>query len=270
VKKPIKECIIVAKKVNDTVILAKNRDRAYKPELEIVHEIVDGVEIAYLRDTTTDWSEGINEFGIGILNTALMVGFDEIEKKIVKKAGKPTKDGVRIRRALTSRTLKQAVESAALSGVKGHSFVADSMRMVSMETTSMHKPKLDVRDITQNDYVRTNHGFHYYDAGYTKGDDYKSSKIRKLGAEKAIEDAQSGVDILNALKKQMYDKNSNLNMRRDTEKMVTSSQLMLNLKERTLQLDYFKSKVEKFHGVRTILPNDYEPKIKIVVNAVDI
>lgn len=64
-------------------------------------------------------SEGINEFGIGILNTALMVGFDEIEKKIVKKAGKPSKDGARIRRALTSRTLKQAVESAALGGVKG-------------------------------------------------------------------------------------------------------------------------------------------------------
>ena len=80
-KKLLNECIIVAKRVGDTLIMAKNRDRAYKPELEVVHEIIDGVEVAYLRDTITDWSEGMNEYGIGILNTALMVGYDENEKK---------------------------------------------------------------------------------------------------------------------------------------------------------------------------------------------
>ena len=93
-KKLIKECIIVAKKATDSIILAKNRDRAYNPQIEVVHEIIDGVEIAYLRDTHTDWSEGLNEFGIGIVNTALMVGFDEFEKKIVKKKGAPSDDGL--------------------------------------------------------------------------------------------------------------------------------------------------------------------------------
>ncbi len=46
----INECIIVSKEVGDKFILAKNRDRTYNPELEIVHTIIDGVEVAYLHD----------------------------------------------------------------------------------------------------------------------------------------------------------------------------------------------------------------------------
>ena len=80
-------CIIVSKSIDGSKILAKNRDRAYKPSLEFVHTIIDGVEVVYLRDTVTDWSEGMNEYGVGLVNTALMVGYDENEKKIVKKGG---------------------------------------------------------------------------------------------------------------------------------------------------------------------------------------
>ncbi len=60
-------CIIVSKKFDDTRIIAKNRDRAYKASLEIVHTLINDVEIAYIRDTITDWSEGMNQYGIGIL-----------------------------------------------------------------------------------------------------------------------------------------------------------------------------------------------------------
>ena len=87
-KQIINECIIVHKKLGDTTIMAKNRDRMYKPELEVVHELINGVEVVYLHDVITDWSEGMNEFGIGVVNTALMVGFDEKEKQLVKKTGK--------------------------------------------------------------------------------------------------------------------------------------------------------------------------------------
>jgi hypothetical protein len=78
------ECIIVSKEINDKFILAKNRDRPYRPILEIVHSIIDGVEVAYLRDTLTDWSEGMNEYGIGVVNSALSVERDEAERKKVK------------------------------------------------------------------------------------------------------------------------------------------------------------------------------------------
>ena len=269
-KKLIKECIIVAKKVKDSIILAKNRDRAYDPKIEVVHEIVDGVEMVYLRDTHTDWSEGMNEYGIGIVNTALMVGFDEFEKKIIKKKGAPAKDGRRIRKALTNKTLRETIKSSALGGVKGHSFIADPLQMVTMETTKLHKPKITIVDIGKDEFVRTNHGYDYSDAGYTKGEDYKSSKIRKIGAEKAIADANSGLEIVNALKKQHYVQNSPMNMRRDTDKLYTSSQLMMNLSKRELHLHWFTSKVEEWEGVRNRLPEGYKPKIKIIIKEIDI
>jgi hypothetical protein len=66
------ECIGITMRVGGTVILAKNRDRAYKPDLEVVHTQENGTELAYLHDITTDWSEGMNEHGIGIVNTALI------------------------------------------------------------------------------------------------------------------------------------------------------------------------------------------------------
>ena len=69
----LSECIIVSKEINDKFILAKNRERAYNPSLEIVHTIIDGVEVAYLHDLITDWSEGLNENGIGVVNAALLV-----------------------------------------------------------------------------------------------------------------------------------------------------------------------------------------------------
>lgn len=258
-------CIIVNKKVGDTTIMAKNRDRAYKPVLEVIHTMIDGVEVAYLHDVTTDWSEGMNEFGIGILNTALMVGYDEVEKKIVKKRGKPSKDGQKIRKALAQKTMKDAIKVATkfMSGVKGHTFISNKDQMVSIETTSKHTPKYELHPVDKAT-ARTNHGHIYYDAGYTKGSDYLSSKIRKISAEKAINKANSKNDVLPNMRKAYYRKDSNLNMRRDTEKMFTSSQLMLDLTNKEFTLNYFKDKVEEFKGIRTVLPKGYQPKIKVV------
>lgn len=259
-------CIIVNKKLGNTIVLAKNRDRAYKPSLEVVHTIINGVEVAYLRDTITDWSEGLNEFGIGIVNTALMVGYDENEKKIVKKGGKPSKDGNKIRKALSQKTISDAIRSTVTfaGGVKGHTFVSNSEKMVSIETTSKHRPRYEVHH-TIEPTVRTNHGHLHYGAGYTEGPDYLSSKIRKISAEKTIKRTNKVEDVLPNLRKKFYKYKSNLNMKRDTDKMFTSSQLLLNLTDKELHLNYFKDRVEGFEGVKTLLPKGYTPKIKIKV-----
>jgi hypothetical protein len=258
-------CIIVSKKVDKTTIMAKNRDRAYKPVLEVVHTIINGVEVAYLHDVTTDWSEGINEFGIGIMNTALMVGYDENEKKIVKKGGKPSKDGAKIRKALAQKTMNDSIKISTkfLSGVKGHTFISNENKMVSIETTSKHTPKFEIHPIDKPT-VRTNHGHIHYDAGYTKGPDYLSSKIRKISAEKIINKVNDKENVLPYLRKQFYKQDSNLNMKRDTDKMFTSSQLLLDLTNKELTLNYFKDKVEEFKGIRIILPKGYTPKIKVI------
>jgi hypothetical protein len=258
-------CIIVNKKVGNTTIMAKNRDRAYKPVLEVVHTIIDGVEVAYLHDVTTDWSEGMNEFGIGILNTALMVGYDEAEKKIVKKRGKPSKDGQKIRKALAQKTIKDTINYATkyLGGVRGHTFISTPTKMVSIETTSKHTPKFEIHPL-EKVVVRTNHGHIHYNAGYTKGPDYLSSKIRKISAEKAINKATNKDEVLPLLRKQFYKNDSNLNMKRNTKKMFTSSQTLLDLTNKTFTLNYLKDKVEEFKGIKTILPKGYQPKIKVI------
>jgi hypothetical protein len=267
------ECIIVSKEIDNKFILAKNRDRAYKPKLEVVHEILDGVEVVYLHDITTDWSEGMNEFGIGLVNSALMVGHDEAEKKIVKKSGKPSKDGKTIRKVLTQKTLKSAVKmvlgyNGYNNGIKGHTFISSPKYMVSVEQTSKHKPNVILQNI-EHPIVRTNHGHIFTDAGYIDGINYKSSKIRKISAEKTVDKIKNWRDIPIVMRKQFYKSDSQLNMRRDTDKMFTSSQTLMNLTDRIFHLEYFESKVESFDGIRRNLPIGYVPKIKIEIKRIE-
>ena len=129
----LNECIIAAKKFGDDMVLAKNRDRMYKPDLEIIHTLINGVEVVYLHDITTDWSEGMNEYGIGIVNSSLLVGYDEKEKDIVSKTGKKSQDGARIRHSLGHKTLKEVLPEIVKydTGIKGHTFVADEKNVVS-------------------------------------------------------------------------------------------------------------------------------------------
>jgi hypothetical protein len=266
------ECIIVSKEINDKFILAKNRDRAYKPKLEVVHTLIDGVEVVYLHDIITDWSEGMNEYGIGIVNSALMVGHDEAEKKIVKKVGKPSKDGARIREVLAQKTFKEAIKKVvgnndSNNGIKGHTFVASPKYMVSVEQTSKHKPNVILQNI-ENPIVRTNHGHVFTDAGYTSGMNYKSSTIRKISAEKAIDKVEDWTEIPTMMRTQYYKKDSQLNMRRDTDKMFTSSQTVLNLTDRIFLLEYFEDKVEEFMGINNQLPNDFKSTIKIQIKKI--
>ena len=70
------------------------------------------------------------------------------------------------------------------------------------------------------------------------------------------------------MRKQFYNADSQLNMRRDTNKMFTSSQTIMNLTDKIFSLQYLKDKVEKFEGIKQDLPNGYEPKIKIEINEV--
>jgi hypothetical protein len=264
------ECIIVSKEINDKFILAKNRDRAYNPSLEIVHTIIDGVEVAYLHDLITDWSEGLNENGIGVVNSALLVGHDEAEAKLVKKAGKPGPDGDKMRNIIKQPTLMKAVRAAlqykGKSGLslKGHTFVSSPKHMVSIETTSKHKPDVKLQN-SESPVVRTNHGHMFTDAGYTHGEKYLSSKMRKISAEKSVDKVEDWKQIALAMRKEYFPTKPQLNMKRDTKEMSTSSQTVMNLTDKVLQITYFKNKVNEFKGINRQLPDGYQPKITIEV-----
>ena len=236
----INECIIVSKEVGDKFILAKNRDRAYKPKLEIVHTILDGMEVAYLHDMITDWSEGMNANGIGVVNAALLVGHDEAEHKIVKKGGKPGPDGDKMRNIIKQPTLKEALKAAITYkgkshlSLKGHTFISSPKHMISIETTSKHKPNIELHN-TEHPVVRTNHGHVFTDAGYTHGEKYLSSKMRKISAEKTVEKVKDWTEIAQAMRKEFFPKESQLNMRRQGKDMFTSSQTIMNLTDKILE-----------------------------------
>ncbi len=264
-KKIINECIIVRKKLGDTIILAKNRDRPYKPKLEVVHELINGVEVVHLHDTITDWSEGMNEYGVGVVNTALLVYYDEKEYNLIMKKGAKSKDGIILREALGQRTLKNTIKTAIkyMGGISGHTFFSTEDTMISLEKTPKHPFKLK-KHTQDTDVVRTNHG-EETEAGYKKGDDLKSSKIRKQSAEKIMNHIKDPKNILDALRKDFFEADSNLNMNRKTKTMSTSSQVLLNITDMIFEVNYFEDKVEEFKGIVNKLPKGYEPTIKIEI-----
>jgi hypothetical protein len=136
--------------------------------------------------------------------------------------------------------------------------------MVSIETTSKHKPDVKLQN-SESPVVRTNHGHMFTDAGYTHGEKYLSSQLRKISAEKSVDKVNDWTTIAQAMRKEYFPKKPMLNMKRDTKEMSTSSQTVMNLTDRILQITYFKDKVKEFKGINNQLPKDYQPKIKIQV-----
>ena len=283
-KNSINECTIVGVKLEDTIILAKNRDRGYTAKMELVHELIDDVEIAYLRDVDTDLSEGMNEYGIGIVNSSLLVVVDEKEGKGVEKERKSegkekdktakkkfAADGGKIRKALTFKTIPEVIRSIVSYigedkkdvGLKGETIVSDNKNIYVVEMTRKHAPIIKKLKKDSKLVVRTNHGIYQKGAGYTKGEKRESSVSRMELAKEHLKDAKTGMDVINRLKEK-YDDDPFLNTYRieNMYNMSTVGQIMLNLgeKEIVVRLD---NEMGEFVGIENKLPDDYTPKIKI-------
>jgi hypothetical protein len=276
----INECTIVGVRLEDSIVLAKNRDRGYKARIEVVHEIVDDVEMVYWRDVDTDWSEGMNEFGIGIVNSSLMVVRDEKEGKFIVKDKKDKKtkrkfssDGGKIRKALTYKTLPKVVKSIISYvgedkkdiGLKGETLVSDNKNIYVIELTSKHTPIIKKLKKESKLVVRTNHGVYQKGAGYTRGVKRKSSLSRMNLANNHLKDVKIDSEVLDRLK-QKYDEDPFLNPYRTKNmyNMYTTGQIMLNLekKEVTVRVD---NDMGEFEGITNNLPKNYKPKIKIKI-----
>ena len=271
----LNECVIVAKKIDvdqkgeKTFVLFKHRDRNYKPSLSIIHTVVNGMEIAYLRDDTTLWSEGMNAAGICIVNSALAVDADENMAKLTKKADtapKFSKDGERILKALTMNNIDDASFFAKnfKGGIQGHTLITDGEEVYTMEMTSQH-PAVITRLDGMDQIVRTNTGIIHPEAGYQQGigGGYKSSITRKKTAEKAISDLTEPKEMLSALRNQPFAKNSQLNPMRTTSTLSTSTQLYMNPSTKEFHLVLLKGQVESFKGIVDQIPPDFETVIKI-------
>ena len=278
----LNECVVAKVNVDGKTILAKNRDRGYTADIEIIHELIEGVEVVYLHDKLTDWSEGMNQYGIGIVNSSLTVNFDEKEGKLAKqnldkgKAPKVSHDGLKIRTALSKSKLSEAIKSVVTFvgedekdvGVKGETIIANPKYAFLIEMTSKHLPvitKVDDRKVV----VRTNHGIEYPDTGYTSGVKRTSSISRKDIATRELEKIKSPSEVLDALSKQ-YTKDPFMNPYRRENKfdMVTTSQVMYNLDDLEFFLNWDVD-FSEFKGVVNRLPKGYKPKIKVTISKTD-
>lgn len=258
-------CIIACIPTKNGPLFFKNRDRNYKVHLKACHLELEGRECLVIADALTEWVEGLNDAGICIVNSALMVGRDEKEKKKSKK-GKKSKDGARILRALRFNK-KDAIFDSLLhfkGGVKGHTFVSTPEGLYALETTSKHDPI--IKEINPNAlHVRTNHGHYHPEAGYREGENYFSSKIRMELARKNLQGVQTPEGVIEAISEQVFEKNSPYNMVRRTESMRTSSQIIMSPHERSLYIHHIPENTEAFTQVDLRRDKGQTPKLTLKV-----
>lgn len=265
--KHINECVCIAKQFDNGMVLGKNRDRNYNPSLKIVRDMTGyGIEICYVIDNETDWSEGMNQHGIGLVNSALFVKRDEKEFDKSKKKKARSKDGVRIREVLGKTNIADAVETAVKyhGGIKGHTLIGDGKTIVSIENTSRLKPIVKIKDLTKEPLVRTNHGLEHPEAGYQNGKDKLSSELRATSALNVLHQTDDYTKLLPAFYNHRQDKGPKFDIVRAQNKLWTSSQLIMNLNKNEMILYLIPDAVD-FIGVENKLPKNYKTKINLSV-----
>jgi len=270
----INECVVAAVRLEKGIFLAKNRDRGYKARVEVLHQLIRGTEVLLWHDLDTDWSEGINEHGIGIINSSLLVKKDEKESnnvndkktKIDKK--RHTTDGKRIRNALGYKTIKDVIDCLlgkknGGQAVKGQTIVSDGKEIYVLEVPVRFEPV--VEKIKSNVVVRTNHGIHHKKVGYIYGKKKISSHTRLDLAQKNLEKISKSEEILPTLRKK-YKDDPFLNPYRikNPFNMQTTGQILMDLKNLhvTIRMD---KKQGSFKGIKNLLPKGYKAKIDLTV-----
>ena len=264
-------CVIFSKKCDGNVVLGKVRDRMYDPSVCVYHLELDGTEICVMFDRITGFCEGINEHGIGIVNSSLMVLQDEREG-ISDGDQNPERspDGIKIIKALTKKTVPETLRALIAykprkfqRGLKGHTLVSNGKEVYALENTRIHTPKV-LRLKPHEVNTRTNHGIYYPGAGYTKGDDYISSIVRQWEAKKQLEKVQRTEDLMPALTQSIEKTDGSMNPVRFTDKMRTTSQMVVDPAKGEMLL-YLVPEHSKFEGVRNLLPGGRKPKMKVRV-----
>jgi len=267
----INECTSVGISIEGKVILTKNRDRTYYPRIKIVRELINGLEVAYMYDEDTDYSEGMNEAHIGILNTTLQGKKDENEgssKNKGKRLRRLSGDGNKIRTALGYTDPEKVVKSLDLfdRGLGGHTTVAYENGFISIEKLKFGKPVIKKYD-KNGVIVRANHGIAYPDQGYQFGKDRESTLSRVFWATKEARLAISPEDLLNKMREHHQGVHGYLEPYRTNYKVWTSSQILLNVTD--LQMIFVVDENADFIGIEDRIPKGHTPKIDIQIQKLE-
>ena len=167
----IDECVVVGRQLSlnskgeedasetPSYVLAKNRDRSYDANLSIVHKIENGVEIVILQDTDTMFAEGMNEYGIGIVNASLSLADENMgvetkkgdkdkskdaDKGLISRS-KFASDGVKIIHALGMTNLEDVIHmcktwnpKGGSNGINGNTLVASDDSLYTITDRKAH------------------------------------------------------------------------------------------------------------------------------------
>lgn len=252
-------CVIAAKYFEGTGwVGVKNRDRNYKPTIRIRQLMRRGVERLIIWDDVTKYTEGVNEYGVCILNAATDVKKDEKiginrPKNKKPKRGDPdfyAPDGLRIRNALLKKTPEAALKELIKDELRGSTIIFNEDECYLLE--GMHEERgrekwvYKVQKIKKDEtIVRTNHGILIAWAGYPKDSDdehfinsRKSSEERlKVSREELLKitDPTKMMDAISSTKNSNPQMNPlRIEKRRGKRILRTTGQILLVPKERTL------------------------------------
>jgi len=267
----ISECTVVGGSIAADIIIAKNRDRKQHPTVTMVRKSSsEGVEMLLMVDKTSRYVEGMNEHGIGVLNSTLS---NQEDANVYTNYNQ--RQGSIVHRALCCKNLDESIGIIAShsGGLEGHTFVGDATRLYLIELKQGEEAIVKQLDPTSGWDARTNHGVHYDSAGYMPrdGQSFLSSVYRQAMASVELNVAEDCKDVMKILRQQHHDTHSTLNLRQirgpDSPKFQhnTTSQIVMNLSKLELYFHYFTSFID-FQEVENYLPADYEPKIKIIVS----
>lgn len=250
-------CVVIAKHLPEYGwVIAKNRDRNYKPVVSIKQSNRNGVQRLYMHDDKTRYTEGVNEYGVAILSASIMVKKDEKEGNAAAGSDDQSErtyyapDGYRIRTALFKKTAKSALNTLISMQIPGNTLIADKEDCYILEGAfkDYHGPnkkyeyrfkKLRKGDVA----VRTNHGIDLPWAGYQDNRDNphekasrKSSKERLRIVLKQMDSIKTPEDMLQVLSSRP-NKDPQMNPIRLDDKrrsMKTTGQLLVIPREKTL------------------------------------
>jgi len=276
-------CVIVYTTIDNKRILVKNRDRVYKPNIVIIHELVDGVELAYIKDLKTGWIEGLNGNGIGIINSTLNRndGKHKVDKSYLKMKKNRILDA--LHETDSKKIINEIIEDKKkVPFLEGHSLIVCDDKCLHIENNVDNK--FVITKINENS-VFTNSGKNFDDAGFVKGKKGLSSFLRRKNIEMELKNTNINsydelIDIMNKnyigidprfhsyRDEKMTKKYLNDNSEKHEKNMkivMTTGQILLNLTDK--ELVYFED-INNSKSVKYVnkLPKNYNPIIRVIIN----
>jgi hypothetical protein len=277
-------CVILFTKINGKTILAKNRDRTYKPNIELIHEIVNGIELAYISDKKTGWVEGMNENGCGIVNSTLNMNESKHVKKMKKTVLKTKKN--KIFNALCQEKndkifynlIKQKNGTNNNDILEGHTLVTINNQIFHIENNVYND--FVIKKVNKP-VVYTNHGINLKSEGFTQGKKGLSSFLRRKLVETELK-CNKDVDLYDDFVENVMNVNytnvdprfhsyrdkkltlKNNNINKNQVFINTTGQLILNMTDKEF---VYYTDVNNSENINYInkLPSNYVPKIRVII-----